>query len=85
MLPEAFPPSENLIVRGPFNVEEEIELIRSRSISLVVSKNSGGSSSRPKLLAARKLSISVLMIERPEKPDVSKTEKIEQLMEWLSN
>jgi precorrin-6A/cobalt-precorrin-6A reductase len=51
----------------------------------VVSKNSGGSSSRPKLLAARKLSISVIMIDRPEKPDVSKTEKIEQVMEWLSN
>ncbi len=85
LLTEAFSPAENLIVRGPFNVEAEIELMRSRSISLVVSKNSGGSSSRPKLLAARKLSISVIMIDRPEKPDVSKTEKIEQVMEWLSN
>ena len=85
ILQEAFPPAENLIVRGSFNIEEEIELMRSRCISLVVSKNSGGASSRPKLLAARKLSISVLMIERTEKPDVSKTEKIEQVMEWLSN
>ena len=85
LLPKAFPPSENLIVSRTFTVEEEIELMNSRSISLVVSKNSGGSSSRPKLLAARKLSISVLMIDRPEKPDVSKTEKIQQVMEWLSN
>ena len=85
ILQEAFPPAENLIVRGSFNIEAEIELMRSRSISLVVSKNSGGSSSRPKLLAARKLSIPVLMIERPEKPDESKTEKIDEVMEWLSN
>ena len=85
LLPEIFPLAENLIARGPFEERDELELMRLHSISLLICKNSGGSSSRTKLKAARKLSMKVLMIERPEDLHVLKADKIEQIMEWLSN
>ena len=64
---------------------DELELMFLHNISLLICKNSGGSSSRTKLKAARKLSMKVLMIERPQDLHVLKADKIEQIMEWLSN
>ena len=82
-LPEPFPPAENLIARGPFSLEQEIELMRSHSISILVSKNSGGQALRPKLLAARELEITVLMVQRPDLPEGRRAEGVEQVIDWL--
>ncbi len=82
-LPEPFLPAENLIARGPFSLEQEIELMRSHSISILVSKNSGGQALRPKLLAARELEITVLMVQRPDLPEGRRAEGVEQVIDWL--
>ncbi len=82
---EGFPDAENLTARGPFSKDEEIALMRSWKISLLLCKNSGGEASFAKLLAARELSIPVLMMTRPELPEVSQTESIDEVVKWLAN
>lgn len=51
---------------GPFDYEREMQLIRQKSIDVLVSKNSGGEATVAKLAVARNLGIPVLMLERPE-------------------
>lgn len=51
--------------RGPFSLAGETALFAQQRISLLVSKNSGGSAAEPKLAAARAAGIPVIMVERP--------------------
>ncbi|MGV1753701.1 cobalt-precorrin-6A reductase [Agrobacterium sp. CG674] len=57
-----------ITARGPFAVEDEVQLLRENRIGFIVSKNSGGTAAYAKIEAARKLDISVLMIARPPRP-----------------
>ena len=41
--------AEVILARGPFTVDDELELLQSRRIELVVSKNSGGDATRAKI------------------------------------
>jgi precorrin-6A/cobalt-precorrin-6A reductase len=54
-----------ILARPPQTVEEEFRLFEQHQITHVVTKNSGGSRSYPKLEAARRLALPVIMIERP--------------------
>ncbi len=63
-----YTPAPNLMVlgeRGPFDLEEELALMISYEVDVLVSKNSGGSAVAAKLEAARRLRIPVVMLERP--------------------
>jgi len=51
---------------GPFAEEQEIKLLQTHHIDVVVCKNSGGSAVDGKLSAARKLNLPVIMLNRPE-------------------
>ncbi|HEX2115420.1 MAG TPA: precorrin-6A/cobalt-precorrin-6A reductase, partial [Alphaproteobacteria bacterium] len=51
--------------RGPFMVEDEIDLLRAHRIDVLVTKASGGSATRAKLDAARALNLPVVMIAPP--------------------
>ncbi len=51
---------------GPFNLNNEMALLKEYEIDLIVCKNSGGEATKAKLEAARKLGIRVLMLQRPE-------------------
>ncbi len=63
------PPDLSLIQsRGPFDVAAERGLLTGRKIDILVSKNSGGDATYPKLAAARALGLPVIMIARPDKP-----------------
>lgn len=55
-----------LEARGPFNLEEEIALLRHHQCDCLVTRNSGGVSGSTKLDAARLLGIPVIMIDRPQ-------------------
>ena len=57
---------------GPFNVDDEIQLMQSREIDVLVSKNSGGDATSAKLQAARELAIPVFMLERPTLADADR-------------
>ena len=66
--------------RGPFSVEDELQLLRKHAITLLVTKNSGGTATYPKIEAARRLTLPVLMIERPELPQVESMPDVKQAL-----
>ena len=63
------PPNHELVLsRGPYRYEDESELLRSRGIEVLLTKNSGGGLTEAKLDAARALGVAVVMIRRPALP-----------------
>lgn len=62
--PPVLPPShELLLAKGPFDLEDELELVRTRRLTLLVTKDSGGPDA--KLHAARITAIPVILLRRP--------------------
>ena len=83
--PETMPPNAiSLPLRGPFRLADERALLGAHRIELIVTKNSGGQATEPKLQAARELGIDVVMVERPPRPDWSVTaEDAQAALTWL--
>lgn len=66
---DAAPQGAELIgARGPFELDDELKLLTARRIEIVVSKNSGGSGTYAKMVAANLLGIPVVLVERPPPP-----------------
>lgn len=71
--------------RGPFNLEDERALFERRQIDVLVSKNSGSAATEPKLEVARERGVPVLVLKRPELPEVDRLfGSVAQLREALS-
>ncbi|MEG5172361.1 precorrin-6A/cobalt-precorrin-6A reductase [Microcoleus sp. B3-D7] len=64
------PNGKLLLAREPFSLEDERQLILEYQRDTIVSKNSGGGATYAKIAAARKLKIPVVMVQRPQIPDV---------------
>ena len=77
------PNSKILLDRGPFNLEQERELLREYQIELIVSKNSGGEATYAKIIAARELQIPIIMVQRPTTPEGEKVTSIAKAIAWL--
>ncbi|MER8982680.1 cobalt-precorrin-6A reductase [Mesorhizobium sp. M0518] len=75
----AVPDAVYLLARGPFREAEERALLEKQRIDVVVSKNSGGEATYGKIAAARALGLEVVMIRRPDLPDVPAAETVEAL------
>jgi precorrin-6A/cobalt-precorrin-6A reductase len=76
---------ELLLDRGPYELAAELELLRSRRIDVLVTKNSGGDMTAAKLTAARTLGIPVVLIERPPLPaGVATVETAAEVRAWLT-
>ncbi|MFJ9992142.1 cobalt-precorrin-6A reductase [Pseudomonas putida] len=85
---EACPGNERCEVigaRGPFHLEDERALFERRQIDVLVSKNSGSAATEPKLEVARERGVPVLVLQRPELPEVDRLfGSVAQLREALS-
>lgn len=64
--PLPFEPGELICARGPFRVEDELKLLRSRRIGMLVTRSGGGRAEGAKIAAARQLGLPVAIIHRDE-------------------
>ncbi|UQX03686.1 cobalt-precorrin-6A reductase [Streptomyces sp. RerS4] len=78
------PRLEVLLARGPFGLEDERELLARHRIDVLVTKDSGGAATAPKLTAAREAGVPVLIVRRPPIPeDVPEAPSVEAALHWL--
>ena len=73
---------EFLQQRPPFGLAEELALMRSYSISHLVTKNSGGAQTRAKIDAATELGIPVIVVGRPVLPVVESASTVSDILRW---
>ena len=71
--------------RGPFDRDAELRLLKERKIDIIVSRNSGGSATYPKIEAARALKLPVIMITRPVKRAGHIVRSAEDALAWLAH
>lgn len=76
--------SKLILQRGPFHLDDELQLFRNESISLIVSKNSGGTATYSKIEAARALKIPVVMIDRPRKHSIPTLARADDVLNILA-
>ena len=72
-----------LSARGPFDKQAETDLLTAEKIDVIVSKNSGGAATYPKIEAARELGLPVIIIERPHKAAGHAVTSPEEAIAWL--
>jgi precorrin-6A/cobalt-precorrin-6A reductase len=72
-----------LLDRGPFTVANEKRLMVEHRIDVLVTKDSGGGMTAAKLAAARELHVPVVIVRRPELPDVASVGDVEDVLRWL--
>ncbi|QNP29866.1 cobalt-precorrin-6A reductase [Cylindrospermopsis curvispora] len=77
------PCGEILFNRGPFDLRDEREILTRYNIDAIVSKNSGGSATYPKIIAAREMGIPVVMVKRPPLPPGEQVTDVEAVINWL--
>nr|BFD81189.1 cobalt-precorrin-6A reductase [Streptomyces sp. Xyl84] len=76
---------EVLLDRGPFGLDGERELLRRHRIDVVVTKDSGGAATAPKLTAAREAGLPVVMVRRPPVPEgVPSVATPQEAAHWLA-
>lgn len=79
------PKADCVVARGPFALEDDLELMRRYAIECVVSKNSGGTGAYAKIEAARHLGLPVIMIDRPRLPDRQEVTHERDVLAWLGH
>ncbi len=74
-----------VLSRGPYRYDDELALLQEHRIDALVTKNSGGEMTRPKLDAAAALGISVVMVARPPLPaGVTKVGTVGEAADWVA-
>ncbi|MDN3297725.1 cobalt-precorrin-6A reductase [Streptomyces ficellus] len=81
-----FPPHLDVLLdRGPFTLDGERDLLRRHAIEVLVTKDSGGTATAPKLTAAREAALPVVILRRPPAPEgVPVVTTPEAAAQWLT-
>jgi precorrin-6A/cobalt-precorrin-6A reductase len=74
-----------VVGRGPFTLIEERRLFERHAIDVLVSKASGGVATEAKIIAARELSIPIIMVRRPVREPGPAVETIDAALDWLAD
>jgi len=77
-----WPNGQWVVARPPFTLAHECDLFLRLRIDWLVVRNSGGSSSRIKLDAARELDLPVAMLRRPQQPEGPKVSTVSAAVAW---
>ena len=84
--PALLPPTTQCITaRGPFREEAERALLEQQGVEVLVTKNSGGAATAPKLAAARALGVPVIMVARPPAPPGRTVPDTAGALAWLDH
>jgi precorrin-6A/cobalt-precorrin-6A reductase len=82
---DLIPPGLVLCDRGPFALDNEREILIHHKIDTIVSKNSGGDATYAKIIAARELGVTVVMVNRPAIPPGEQVSNVDDAVAWLFN
>jgi precorrin-6A/cobalt-precorrin-6A reductase len=82
---QALPRSYHLLLsRGPYRYDDELKLLQEHRIDALVTKNSGGPMTQPKLDAAAALGVPVVMVDRPPLPaGVETVSTVDDAVAWV--
>ncbi len=84
--PETLPPDARVLTSaGPFAEGGERGLLQAHGIEVLVTKNSGGFATAPKLRAARALGIAVVMVARPVLPAADTVPDADSARAWIAS
>lgn len=72
-----------LLDRGPFDLASERALMIGERVEVVVTKNSGGSATRPKIVAARELGLPVVIVQPPARPGVAEVHDVAGVLAFV--
>jgi precorrin-6A/cobalt-precorrin-6A reductase len=75
---------EVVLGRGPFGLTEERHLLQRHAVDVLVCKASGGAATEAKLVAARELSLPVIMVRRPPVERGLSVDNVEAALDWLA-
>ncbi|QRY50304.1 cobalt-precorrin-6A reductase [Mycolicibacterium septicum] len=83
--PDTLPADHQLLLsRGPYDYDGELALLREHRIDALVTKNSGGAMTEPKLRAAESAGVPVVMVDRPAlPPGVHSVATVEEAVDWV--
>ncbi|TKJ33449.1 cobalt-precorrin-6A reductase [Blastococcus sp. CCUG 61487] len=73
-----------VLERGPFDLADELALLREHRVDVLVTKDSGGAMTSAKLTAARELGLPVVIVRRPPPPPgVPVVGTVDEALTWL--
>ncbi|HZZ63329.1 MAG TPA: cobalt-precorrin-6A reductase [Roseiarcus sp.] len=82
---EALADGRLILARGPFALSDELKLMREEKVQILVTKNSGGRATYPKIEAARTLGVDVVVVKRPKPPEAEILHDLDAVMAWIDS
>jgi precorrin-6A/cobalt-precorrin-6A reductase len=80
---DALPGAKLILARGPFALADEERLMHEEGVELLVTKNSGGAATYPKIEAARRLGVTVVVVRPPAVSNAETATDLSAALAWI--